>query len=131
MAARGISLVVTANFAAADRFVLTVNRTGQPPFTALTSIDDKRKAGSGESHDLVRTQNGLNQQTLDILQANVFIGVAREQNAVELAAHHPLGFGREDEAIDRGLARRPAELIDGISILVETLHDAIGPRVNG
>ena len=43
----------------------------------------------------------------------------------------PLGFDTEGGAIDRRFTDRIAELIDGISISVQALHDPKRPSIDG
>ena len=82
MSAGRIGLVVAADLARANTFFLGSDSARQTPFAALARVDDKRGSKARHTHHLIRLQDVFDQETLDVAQPHVLVGVTEKDDAV-------------------------------------------------
>src|SRR5260370_17321226 len=121
LAARSVQLVVAADFAVRrDRFFFT-GTARKAPLASLARVENKRDAKTRKPHDFVRHQNVLDQQTLDVAQAHVFIVVTQKDYAPCFLPQHPLCFHAESEKANCPPAHPIPSHVDRISFSIPPL----------
>src|SRR4030095_2197304 len=97
----------------------------------FSSVSDERCAYSRQPHLSIRFQNRTDNQTLQVVESNVFVTVATEDNRSRLLIYDPLCFDGRSKTVNRRLINLHTEDVDGISVFIHSLNDSHRAAVNG